>query len=175
MQRSKLVLGLVAVVVAMMVAFAAPAMAADNDRHENRVDHRLDNRLDRLDDRFGLNGESFFVSDIDFGPLFVTDKGLADELCSPLSFEAINDAIPGCIFGNHNDDLDVDYYGYYPYWGSSVDFDIGIDRGIGWADGFDRWDNGVDIDFDQGTHFAEGSNRHSDDHGGGGASKGHGK
>lgn len=177
MKRSKLVLGLVAAMVAMMAAFAAPAMAADNRRHDFRVDNRFDSRLDRLDSRLGrfdLNGGSFLVSDLDFGPLFVTDEGLADELCSPLGSDAINNAIPGCIFGNRGDDPNVAYYGYYPFWGSSVGFDSDIDvdfvRGIGWSNGFDRWDNGVDVDFDQVAHFADGNNNN-----GRGVPKGHGK
>ena len=106
MKRITLVLGVVAVMAAMLVALAAPAMAKDNDgrkggdinRQDNRferLDHRLDNRVDRLD----LDDGGFLVSDVDFSPVFATDEGLADELCSPLNSDAIDNAIPGCIFG----------------------------------------------------------------------------
>ena len=96
MKRFKLVLELVAVT----AAFAAPAMAANNDR--------VDNLLNRLDDRFGLDGGSFLVADIDFSYRFVADQGSADESCGPLSSNAINNTTPRCIFGSRNEDLEND-------------------------------------------------------------------
>jgi hypothetical protein len=100
MKRFKIVLGLVAETAAMTVAFAAPAVAANDDR--------ADNCLDRLDDRFGLDGGSFLVADIDFSYPFVADQGSADESCGPLSSDAINNTTPRCIFGSRNEDLEND-------------------------------------------------------------------
>jgi hypothetical protein len=90
--------------VALLVAFAAPAMANGNDDNGNDARHldrndindfRFDNFNDRND--FDFADDGFF-----FSP-FVSDEDLADELCSPLNSDDINDLVPGCIFGNNND------------------------------------------------------------------------
>src|SRR5215213_4147451 len=99
MKRILSILSVATVMAAMIAASAVPAMAADNNRHENRID----NRLDRLDSRLD-NQRGFLLEDV--SPSFVTNEGLADELCSPLSSDALNDAIPGCLFGGRNDDSD---------------------------------------------------------------------
>jgi hypothetical protein len=151
MKRITIVLGLVTVMAAMMVALAAPAMAKDNNRQENHVDNRLDRLENRLDNRFDLEG-NFLVSDVDFSPVFTTDEGLADELCSPLSSDAINNAIPGCIFGDRNDDSNIRFV-------RDVDFDSDIDD-----------IEFVDVDFDRDIHFADGNN-----HDGGTRHNGNGK
>lgn len=155
MQRSKLVLGLVVVMAAMTVAFTAPAMAAENNHHENRVANHFDNRLDRLDDRFDLDGESFLVvSDVDFSPLFVADEGLAGELCSPLSSDALNDAIPGCIFGHRDGDFENDSIGFV----SDID---AVDL--------------VDVDFDRDIGLTSGNNHNRNNHNRRDSKKGNGK
>ena len=100
MRRIVLFLSVAAVVAAMLAASALPALANernDNDRHDNivrigdndRHDH-LDNRLERRIDRFD------FFDDGSFFPL--VDDDVADELCSPLNSDAVNDLVPGCIF-----------------------------------------------------------------------------
>src|SRR5215210_495012 len=151
MKSITIVLGLVTVMAAMMVALAAPAMAKDNNRQENHVDNRLDRLENRLDNRFDLEG-NFLVSDVDFSPVFTTDEGLADELCSPLSSDAINNAIPNCIFGDRNDDPNIRFV-------RDVDFDSDIDD-----------IEFVDVDFDRDIRFADGNN-----HGGGTAHNGNSK
>jgi len=185
MKRITLVLGLVAVMAAMMVALAAPAMAKDNGGHKgdgnnrldnqlDRLDNRLDNRLDRLDNRFDLD-DGALVSDVNLSPVFVTNEELADELCSPLSSDAINNAIPGCIFGDDNDDFD---------FVSDNDFDTVDFRNEVFDNDFDTVDfvsdiddlDFVDVDFDRGIHFANGNGRHDgNNHNGEGGPKGHGK
>jgi len=153
MKRITLVLGVVALMVAMLMALAAPAMAKDNGNNKdngnkantannnrdhnngiNRFDNRIDNQLNRLDNRLdnrvGFDDENFLVSDVNFTPVFTTNEGLADELCSPLSSDAVNNSIPGCIFGNRNDNLntsfvsDIDTVGF-----DDVNF-VDVDRDI---------------------------------------------
>jgi hypothetical protein len=180
----RLVLGLATVTVAMMTAFAAPAMAADNNRHENRVDNRFDNRLERLDNRFEFDGGGLLASDLDLSPVFVTGEDLADELCSPLSSDVINNAIPGCIFSDDNDALD---------FVSGVEFDtVDFHHDIFDNDDFDPLSfvsdiddvDFVDVDLDWGSPFVDrdnhngnarhnGNGRHDgNNHHGGGGSKG---
>ena len=94
----------------IMVVLAAPAMAQeDNDP--------LDNRLDDLDDGH------FLVEDVALNSSFIIDEELADEWCSPLSPDAINNAISDCIFADRNDDLDVEFV--------SFDWDNGFGHHIG--------------------------------------------
>ncbi len=169
MKRITLILGVAAVMAAMMVALAAPAMAKDNNRQENRVDNRLDRLENRLDNRFDSDGD-FLVSDIDFSPVFTTDEGLADELCSPLSSDAINNAIPDCIFGDRNDDSNIGLVRDVDF--DNVDFDSDIEDV-----------EYVDVDFDRDIRFADDNNhdggtRHNGDgknHNNGGGKKGNGK
>src|SRR5215216_6762234 len=160
MKRITLVLGVVAVMVAMLVALSAPAMAKDSggDNHDTNsgidnhndgnnnggIDH-LDNRLDRLDNRLDVDDEAFLLSNVDVNPVFTTDDGLADELCSPLSSGAINNAIPGCIFGDRNDDLNTGFVSDVDF--DTIDFDSDID--------FDDVDF---VDVDRGIDFATGNN-----------------
>jgi hypothetical protein len=175
MKSITIVLGLVTVMAAMMVALAAPAMAKDNNRQENHVDNRLDRLENRLDNRFDLEG-NFLVSDVDFSPVFTTDEGLADELCSPLSSDAINNAIPGCIFGDRNDDPNIRFV-------RDVDFDSNIDFDDVDFDGDIDDIELVDVDFDRDIRFANGNNhdggtRHngnSKNHNNEGGKKGDGK
>ena len=109
MKRVTLVLGLVAVMASIMVVLAAPAiMAADNDP---------------LDDRLDLDYGHFLVEDVDLNSSFIIDEELADEWCSPLSPDAINNAISDCIFADRNDDLDVEFV--------SFDWDNGFGHHIG--------------------------------------------
>ncbi len=107
MKRVTLVLGLVAVMASMMVVLAAPAIMAEDN---NPLDDRLD-----LDD-----GHFLVLDDVDLDSSFVIDEELADQWCSPLSPDAINNAIPGCIFADRNDDLDVEFV--------SFDWDNGFDH-----------------------------------------------
>lgn len=90
----------------------------------------------------------------------LTNEGLADELCSPLSSEAINDAIPGCIFGDSSDVFDND-----------VNFD-----NVGFVSDIDDG-HFVDVDFDRGIRFVNGNNHNpnGDDNKGGDGPKGPGK
>ena len=175
MQRLTLVLGLVAVMVALIVALAAPAMAKDNNQNENRVDDRLDRLENRLDNRFDLDGH-FLVRDVDFNSVFTTDEGLADELCSPLSSGAINNAIPDCIFSDRNDDPNTGFVSNVNF-GSNIDFDdVDFDSEIDDVEF-------VDVDFDRDIGFADGNNhdggtRHngnSKNHNNGGGKKGNAK
>lgn len=163
MKRITLVLGLVAVMAAMMAALAAPAMARDNDGHKggggnNRLDNRLDNQLDRLDDRADLD-DGVLVGDVSLNS--VANEGLADELCSPLSSDAINNAIPGCIFGDINDDFDAVEL-------RNDVFDNDFDA-VGFVSDIDDG-HFVEVDPDRDIHFANGNN-----HNGGDGPKGHGK
>jgi hypothetical protein len=167
MKRITLILGVVAVMVAMLVALAAPAMAKDNGGHNNRGGHnngginRLDNRLDRvdnrLDNRVDLDGD-FLASDGDRSPVFTTNNALADDLCSPLSSDAINNTIPGCIFGDRNDDLNTGFV-------SDVDFDtvdfVDVDRDLGFTNGNNHNSNA--------NHNGNGNGHHN---GGGGHNNG---
>ena len=191
MKRITLILGVVAVMVAMLVALSAPAMAKDNggnkgggkdngghnnggfNRLDNRLENRLDNKLDRLDNRFDVDDGAFLVSDVDFSPVFTTNNGLADELCSPLSSDAINNAIPGCIFGDRNDDLDT---GFVSDVNRVSDADF-----VGDIDDVDF----VVVDVDRDMHFVDGNNHDGGklhngngkgkNHNNGGGKKGNGK
>ena len=109
MKRITLVLGLIALMASVMVVLAAPAiMAADNDP---------------LDDRLDLDDGHFLVEDVDLNSSFIIDEELADEWCSPLSPDAINNVIHDCIFADRNDDLDVEFV--------SFDWDNGFGHHIG--------------------------------------------
>jgi hypothetical protein len=177
MKRITLILGVVAVMVAMLVALSAPAMAKDNsgrnngggDNHSNNGGiNRLDNQLDRLDNRFDVDDGAFLVTDLDRSPVFTTNNGLADELCSPLSSDAINNAIPGCIFGDRNDDLNTGFVSDINRVSDIDDVDF------------------VNVDVDRDLRFPAGNNndgsaRHNGNdndnghHNGGGDNKGDGK
>jgi hypothetical protein len=134
---------------ATLAVSAVPAMAKDNDRHENRVDNRLDRlderldkRLDRLDDEAFIVGDDYLnlVGDVGPVPFLATDGELADELCSPLNSDAINDAVPGCIFDNDADLVGVGLVDDIDFDRDLKDFDIDfeVDRDIGVADGNGR-------------------------------------
>jgi hypothetical protein len=168
-KRVTLILGVVAVMVAMLVALAGPAMAKDNGGHNNGGGkdngghnngggkdnggiNRLDNRLDRVDNRVNLDDGNFLVTDVDRSPVFTTNVGLADDLCSPLSSEAINDTIPDCIFGDRNNDLNTDFV-------SDIDFDnVDFDRGT-------DFDNVDFMDVDRDLGFANGNNHNGNTNG----------
>jgi hypothetical protein len=128
----------------------------------DRLDNRLDNQLDRLDNRFDVDDGAFLVSDVDFSPVFTTNDGLADELCSPLSSDAINSAIPGCIFGDRNDDLNTGFVSDI----DDVDFvDVDVDRDLRFADGNNH----------DGSARHNGNDNDNGHHNGGGSKKGNGK
>jgi hypothetical protein len=190
MKRITLILGVVAVMVAMLAALSAPAMAKDNsgpnngggDNHSNNGGtnnhnggnkgggkdnggiNRLDNQLDRLDNRFDVDDGAFLVTDFDRSPVFTANEGLADELCSPLSSDALNNAIPGCIFGDRNDDLNTGFVSDINRVSDIDDVDF----------------VNVDVDRDlrsPADNNNDGSARHNDNghHNGGGGNKGDGK
>jgi hypothetical protein len=159
-KRIALILGVVAVMVAMLVALAAPAMAKDNGGHNNGGHNRLDNRLDHLDNRVDFDDGDFLGTDVEFSPVFTTNNELTDELCSPLSSEALNNTIPGCIFGAHNDDPNIGFVSGID--DNDVDF-VDVDRDLGFATGINHSGNA--------QHNGNGNGHHN----GGGGQKGNGK
>jgi hypothetical protein len=130
------------------------------DRIDNRVDNQLDRLDNRLDNRVDLDNENFLVSDVDFSPVFTTNEGLADDLCSPLSAEVLNNAIPGCIFGDRNVDPNIGFVRDI----DNVDF-VDVDRDIGFANGNNHNGN---------AHHSDNGNGNGH-HNGGGGQKGNGK
>ena len=170
MKRITLILGVVAVMAVMIVALAAPAMAKDNG--SNRIDNRVDNQLDRLDNRLDnrldrVDGD-LLVSDVDFSPVFTTNERLADELCSPLSSDALNNTIPGCIFGDRNDDPNIGFVRDIDNNDVDVDFDtVDFDSDV------DFVDVARDIDFANGNNHNGNGNGNA--HHSGNGHKGNGK
>jgi hypothetical protein len=120
LRRIKMVLAVAAAMAMMLVAFVAPAIADtnnknDNDRndfisssdsdfsdHNDWNDHHdwNDSNHDNDWNDLGVANDGFFFSP--FAINFVTNEDLADELCSPLNSDELNNVVPGCIFGDDN-------------------------------------------------------------------------
>ena len=105
MRRIKMVLAVAAAMAMMLVAFVAPAMAGTNDKNDNdRNDFVRSSDSDWNDHNdwndFGFDNDGLFFSP--FATNFVTNEDLADELCSPLNSDELNNVVPGCIFGDDN-------------------------------------------------------------------------
>lgn len=94
-------LALVAVM-ALLVSIAGPAMAQDFERCRDFGDVvRCDGDFFvEVDDDFFFDDDDFFFSPFFFSPFFFDDdfNDVADELCSPLNPDAVNELVPGCIF-----------------------------------------------------------------------------
>jgi hypothetical protein len=100
-----MVLAVAAAMAMMLVAFVAPAMADTNDKNDNdrndfvrSIDSDWNDHNDWND--FGFDNDGLFFSP--FATNFVTNEDLADELCSPLNSDELNNVVPGCIFGDDN-------------------------------------------------------------------------
>ena len=135
MRKLMLLAAIVAIAVLMMAA--APALADDgnnNDRQLDRKDIKLDKQLlNQNDDNFchfdcGFNEGLFFN---DFGE----NDDLADELCSPLNPDWINNQVPGCIFGDNNDNFG--FFGVAPLFSNDCEWEF--EEGWFWIDGHWQW------------------------------------
>src|SRR5215210_4453201 len=105
-----MVLAVAAAMAMMLVAFVAPAMADTNDKNNNnRNDFMISSDHSDFSDHsdwndhndwndFGASNDGFSFSP--FVSNFFTNEDLADELCSPLNSDELNNAVPGCIFGD---------------------------------------------------------------------------
>ena len=147
--RRMILLAAVVALAALMLA-AAPAFAAnkDNDRKLDRQDVRLDKQiLNNNDD--GFNDNNFcdwecdnhdFFDNHDFdrfddNVVFVNENDLADELCSPLNPDWVNNQVPGCIFGNNN--ANFGFVGAPLSFGNDCEWEF--EEGWFWVDGHWQW------------------------------------